>query len=386
LIDDAHLNAVKAVVESVPVTDYFSLQKKIVKGATKMPNRVFRLFRMRSHLTTAVAVVLFTLSATQQLTHGATPFYEGKTIRIIVGTSPGGGYDTYTRLIARHLSNYIPGKPSIIVDNMPGAGGLLSANHLFKVAKPDGLTVGHFVGGQFLQQLLGKPGIEFDALKFEYVGVPAQDDFIFGVAKATGITSVEQWLASKTLVKFGGIAVGDGTYDVPKVAEFALGLPIQVVSGYKGTAPIRLAFNSGEVSGVTNSWQSLRSTWRKELETGEVIIVLQLGAKAHPDLPKVPLAVNLARTDEARKIILAVAQAHGAAVRPYVMPPGTPKDRVAILRTSFMETVRDPELLKEAAKANLEINPGSGEDLERNVKELLRLDPALVARLKEILK
>jgi hypothetical protein len=147
-----------------------------------------------------------------------------------------------------------------------------------------------------------------------------------------------------------------------------------------------LAFNSGEVSGVTNSWQSLRSTWRKELETGEVIIVLQLGAKAHPDLPKVPLAVNLARTDEARKIILAVAQAHGAAVRPYVMPPGTPKDRVAILRTSFMETVRDPELLKEAAKANLEINPGSGEDLERNVKELLRLDPALVARLKEILK
>jgi tripartite-type tricarboxylate transporter receptor subunit TctC len=386
LIDDAHLNAVKAVVESVPVTDYFSLQKKIVKGATKMPNRVFRLFRMRSHLTTAVAVVLFTLSATQQLTHGATPFYEGKTIRIIVGTSPGGGYDTYTRLIARHLSNYIPGKPSIIVDNMPGAGGLLSANHLFKVAKPDGLTVGHFVGGQFLQQLLGKPGIEFDALKFEYVGVPAQDDFIFGVAKATGITSVEQWLASKTLVKFGGIAVGDGTYDVPKVAEFALGLPIQVVSGYKGTAPIRLAFNSGEVSGVTNSWQSLRSTWRKELETGEVIIVLQLGAKAHPDLPKVPLAVNLARTDEARKIILAVAQAHGAAVRPYVMPPGTPKDRVAILRSSFMETVRDPELLKEAAKANLEINPGSGEDLERNVKELLRLDPALVARLKEILK
>jgi tripartite-type tricarboxylate transporter receptor subunit TctC len=351
-----------------------------------MPNKVFSRSQIWSCLTTAFAVLSIALGTSAQLARAAAPFYEGKTIRIIVGTSPGGGYDTYTRLIARHLSNHIPGKPSIIVDNMPGAGGLLSANHLFKVAKPDGLTVGHFVGGQFLQQLLGKPGIEFDALKFEYVGVPAQDDFIFGVAKSTGIASVEQWLASKTLVKFGGIAVGDGTYDVPKVAEFALGLPIQVVSGYKGTAPIRLAFNSGEVSGVTNSWQSLRSTWRKELETGEVIIVLQLGAKAHPDLPKVPLAVNLARTDEARKIILAVAQAHGAAVRPYVMPPGTPKDRVAILRTSFMETVRDPELLKEAAKANLEINPGSGEDLERNVKELLRLDPALVARLKEILK
>ena len=130
-----------------------------------------------------------------------------------------------------------------------------------------------------------------------------------------------------------------------KVAEVALGLPIQVVSGYKGTAPIRLAFNSDEVGGLSNSWQSFRSTWRKELDNGEVIIVLQLSAKPHPDLPKVPLAMNLAKTDEARKLIQAVAQAHGAAVRPYVLPPGTPKDRVEILRKAFMETVKDPELL-----------------------------------------
>jgi tripartite-type tricarboxylate transporter receptor subunit TctC len=351
-----------------------------------MQNRAFRCSPVRLRLVTAFAVLFIALGVSAQLAHSAAAFYEGKTIRIIVGTSPGGGYDTYTRLIARHFSKYIPGKPTIIVDNMPGAGGLVSANHLFKVAKPDGLTIGHFVGGQFLQQLLGKPGIEFDALKFEYVGVPAQDNFVFGVAKTTGITGIEQWLASKTAVKFGAIAAGDGTYDIPKVAEVALGLPIQIVSGYKGTAPIRLAFNSGEVGGLSNSWQSFRSTWRKELETGDVIMVLQISEKPHPDLPKVPLAINQARTDEARRLLLVVAQAHGAAVRPYVLPPGTPKDRVEVLRTSFMEAVRDPELLKEAAKANLEINPGSGEDLERNVKELLRLDPALVTRLKEILK
>ena len=339
-----------------------------------------------SRLRAVLAVLLIALGASAQFAHSAAPFYEGKTIRIIVGTSPGGGYDTYTRLIARHFGKYIPGKPTIIVDNMPGAGGLVSANHLFKVAKPDGLTIGHFVGGQFLQQLLGRPGIEFDALKFEYVGVPAQDHFVFGVAKTTGITDIEQWLASKSEVKFGAIAAGDGTYDIPKVAEVALGLPIQVVSGYKGTAPIRLAFNSGEVGGLSNSWQSFRATWRKELETGELRIVLQLSAKPHPDLMKVPLAMNFAKTDEARKLIQAVAQAHGAAVRPYLLPPGTPKDRVEILRRSFMEGIKDPELLKEAAKANLEINPGSGEDLERNVKDLLRLDPALVTRLKEILK
>ena len=318
--------------------------------------------------------------------HGAAPYYEGKSIRIIVGTSPGGGYDTYTRLIARHLAKHIPGSPSIIVDNMPGAGGLVSANHLFKVAKPDGLTIGHCVGGQFLQQLLGKPGIEFDALKFEYIGVPAQDNFVFGISKATGISNMEQFLTAKSPVKFGAIAAGDGTYDTAKVAEVVLNLPIQVVSGYKGTAPIRLAFNSGEVGGLSNSWQSFRSTWRKELDNDEMSIVLQLSAKPHADLAKVPLAGNLAKSDDARKLIQAVAQAHGAAVRPYVLPPGTPKDRVETLRKAFLETVKDPELLSEAAKANLEFNPGSGEELERNVRDLLRLDPALVSRLKDILK
>jgi tripartite-type tricarboxylate transporter receptor subunit TctC len=348
-----------------------------------MPNRVLKKLVL---VPTALVLLSVVIGASGQPAYSAAPFYEGKAVRMIVGTAPGGGYDTYTRLIARHFGKYIPGSPTIIVDNMPGAGGLVAANHLFKVAKPDGLTVGHFVGGQFLQQLIGKPGIEFDAIKFEYIGVPAQDDFVFGVANTIGITSMEQWLASNTAVKFGAIAGGDGTYDTAKVIEVALGLPIQIVSGYKGTAPIRLAFNSGEVGGLSNSWQSFRSTWRKELETGEVVLVLQLSAKSHPDLPKVPLAMNLAKTDEARKLIQAVTQAHGAAVRPYVLPPGTPKDRVEILRKAFMETVKDPELLNEASKANLEINPGSGEELERNVKDLLRLEPALVARLKEILK
>ena len=155
-----------------------------------MPNRV--LIKWPACADSVSSSCRVVIAASGQRAYSAAPFYEGKAIRIIVGTAPGGGYDTYTRLIARHFEKYIPGSPTIIVDNMPGAGGLVSANHLFNPEKPDGLTVGHFVGGQFLQQLLGKPGIEFDAAKFEYIGVPAQDNFVFGVAKTTGITGVEQ--------------------------------------------------------------------------------------------------------------------------------------------------------------------------------------------------
>ena len=332
-------------------------------------------------LCSAVAALLLSSSA-----QAAAPFYDGKAIRIIVGTAPGGGYDTYTRLVARHFGKHIPGNPIVIVDNMPGAGGLLSANYMYRVAKPDGLTIGHFVGGQFLQQLLGRPGIEFDARRFEYIGVPAQDNFVFVVAKSLGIGSMEQWMSSKSPIKFGAIAPGDGTYDVPKVIEATLGVPIQIVTGYKGTAPIRLAFNSNEVAGLSNSWQSLKSTWTKELENNEVVLLAQMTTKAHADLPKVPLTISFAKNDEARKLIIAVAQSHGAAVRPYLLPPGTPKPLVETLRKGFMAAVRDPELLAEANRARLEINPASGEDLERNVKELMLLDQPLVARLRDILK
>ena len=333
--------------------------------------------------TFGILAVLVFLAHTAQ---AGAPYYEGKTIRIIVGTSPGGGYDTYTRLLGRHFGKHIPGNPTIVVDNMPGAAGLLCANHLFRIAKPDGLTIGHFVGGQFLQQLLGRPGIEFDARRFEYIGVPAQDNYVFGVSKALGINTMEQWMASKTAVKFGTVAPGDGTYDTPKIMEATLGLPMQIVTGYKGTAPIRLAFNGGEVTGVSNSWQSFKSTWAKELGSGEVVLLVQMSSTPHADLPKLPVATSFAKTEEAKKLIQAVGQTHGAAVRPYVLPPGTRKEQVEILRKAFMETVKDSEFLSEANKARLEINPASGEELERNVKDLFRLDPPLVARLKEILK
>jgi len=314
------------------------------------------------------------------------PFYRGKTVRIIVGASAGGGYDTYSRTIARHMGKHIPGNPVFVVDNMPGAGFLISANYMYRVAKADGLTVGHFIGGLFLQQLLGKPGIEFDARKFEYIGVPAQDNYVLGINKSTGITGMDQWLSSKSVVKLGGVGAGSATDDIPKVLAATIALPMQLVSGYKGTADVRLAFDGGEVTGICNSWESFKSTWRKELDAGELVLVLQNVAKPHPELPKIPLAINYAKTDEAQRLIRALVHSVGPTARPYLLPPGTPKDRVQILRKAFIETMKDPEFLADATKAKLDINPLDGAELERNVREVFNLDKALIPRAKEILK
>jgi tripartite-type tricarboxylate transporter receptor subunit TctC len=313
-------------------------------------------------------------------------FYRGKTVRIIVGASAGGGYDTYSRTLARHMGRHIPGNPTLVVDNMPGAGFLISANHMYKVAKPDGLTIGHFIGGLFLQQLLGKPGIEFDARRFEYMGVPAQDNYMLGVHKSTGVTSIEQWLSAKTMIKFGGVGVGSATDDIPKVLGAAIGLPFQLVSGYKGTADVRLAFNSGEINGICNSWESFKATWSKEHSGGELVIVLQNVAKPHPDQPKLPLAINYAKTEEGQKLIKALVHSVGPTARPYVLPPKTPKDRVQILRKAFIDTMKDGEFLADASKARLDINPLEGAELEKNVMEVFNLDPKLIPRAKEILK
>jgi tripartite-type tricarboxylate transporter receptor subunit TctC len=312
-------------------------------------------------------------------------FFRGKTIRIIVGFSAGGGYDIYARAIARHMGNHIPGNPVVVVENMPGAASMISANHVYKVAKPDGLTIGHFIGGLFLQQVLGRPGVEFDARRFEHLGVPIRDTYCIGLTKASGITSLESWLAAKAPVKIGGTAPGSATDDIPAVLQAALGLPLQVVSGYKGTADIRLAADSGEVAGFSTGWESFKSTWRKALDSGEAFIAVQAVAKPHPELPNVPLAINYAKSAEAKKLIQVGAHDPGTLARPFVLPPGTPKERVQTLRKAFMDTLKDPEFLAEAKKSNLDINPLPGDEIARTVESLFKIEAPLVDRLKKIL-
>jgi tripartite-type tricarboxylate transporter receptor subunit TctC len=315
----------------------------------------------------------------------AQSFFEGKTIRIIVGLAAGGGFDTYARVLARHLGKQIPGNLSIVVENMTGAGSLISANHLYKVAKPDGLTVGHFNGILLMGQVLGQPGVEFDARKFEFVGAAAKEDVACGVTKASGITSIEKWMAAKTPVKLGGVAPGASPDNTARILRSALGLPIQVVTGFKGTSEIRLAADGGELAGSCWAWDSMKATWRAALDSGEVVVVLQGVPKAFPDLPSVPLAISLAKTDEGRRLIEVGIHHAGAFARPFALPPGTPKERVQTWRRAFEETLKDKAFLAEMEKARLGLAPVTGEELEKMVGDLFTLDAELRAKLKEIL-
>jgi len=316
----------------------------------------------------------------------ADDFYKGKTVRIVVGFSAGGGFDTYARAISRHMGKHIAGQPAIVVENMTGAGSLIAANHVYKVAKPDGLTIGHFIGGLFLGQVLGQKGIEFDARKFEYIGAPITDHVVCAMTKASGITSVEKWMASKTPVKMGGIAPGTSTPDnATRIIKAALGLPIQLVTGYKGTADVRLAAESGEVSGGCWGWDSVKTTWRKAIDSGEAVVVLQANRKIHPDLPQIPQAIKLAKSEEARKLLEVGIHADSDIVRTYTLPPGTPKDRVQVLRKAFDDTLKDAEFLADAKKSNLSVDPVPVDELERDIGALFKLDSGLISKLKDIL-
>lgn len=313
------------------------------------------------------------------------PFYKGKTIRLIVAFSPGGGFDTYSRAIARHMGRHIPGSPTIIVENMTGAGGIIQANYMYLQARPDGLTIGNNIGGLILQQIMGARGIEFDGRRFEYIGAPAVDHPVCALTKASGVASIEQWFAAKEPLRLGGVGPGGTASDVARILQASLGLPIKVVDGYKGTSDIRLAAESGEVAGGCWAWESIKTTWRKGIETAEVRVVVQAMSKKHPDLPEVSLAMDFAKTEEGRRLLKHGVYDIATITRPYFLPPGTPRERVEILRRAFMDTLKDPEFLADGKKATLEIDPVTGAEMDKIIADLFRLEPRLVTRLKEVL-
>ena len=314
----------------------------------------------------------------------AQDFYSGKTIRFVVGYSPGGSFDLYTRVIARHFSKHVPGNPATIVENMTGAGGIIAANHLYNVAKPDGLTIGAWAAPLVLQQIMGNEAVKFDTRKFGYLGVPSPYDTVCTFNDKSGIADMKDWLTAKRPMKISSIGPGTSTSDIPKLLKAALKLPLDVIEGYKGGADARLAVESGEVDGYCGSWQTVETVWRSAYESGKIHAVLQATLKPHPKYKQVPLAMNYAKSDLARQLVTVADSAHGAQF-PYTVPPGLPADRLELLQAAFVNTLKDADFLAEAKKSKLDIEVIDGPAIARKLRGLFDLQPGVVAQMKEVL-
>jgi tripartite-type tricarboxylate transporter receptor subunit TctC len=263
---------------------------------------------------------------------------------------------------------------------------MIAANYVYNQAKPDGLTIGNWIGGLILQQALGAKGIAFDAAKFEWVGAPVRINNICAFTRKSGITGLEKWKESKTLVKIGSEAAGSTTADIPRLLMKYTRLPIQLIEGYKGVADVRLAAEAGEVAGFCSSWEGTKASWRNVLESNEGAVILQAVSKPHPDLPKVPLAIDQIQSKEGRDLFnLVVHEVGGTINRLYSLPPGTPTDRVKTLQKAFQDTLKDPEFLAEAKKARLDIDPLSGEEIEKAVAQTKSIPAATIAKLKDVI-
>jgi tripartite-type tricarboxylate transporter receptor subunit TctC len=340
---------------------------------------------MKKFLCSAVAVIVG-MALIPSATLGAAPFFEGKTIRVMVGVSAGGGFDNEARILARHMPKYIPGKPTIIVENVTGAGGLICANQLYKATEPDGLTFAHFNGGFLFSQALEQPGIEFDARKFGYLGSVAMENAVLWVTKASGIKTIDEFMASKTPVKLGGTGIGAYAPDaIIKIWKAVSPMPIQFVTPYKGGAEVRLAAEGGELAGSVLSWDAMKSAWKNRFDSGDAIVLMQAVAKPRPDLPKVPTDMLLAKTDEARQLIEVGVHLNNVFARPFILGPGIPKDRVEILRTAFDQTMKDKDFIAECEKVKLPVDSVSGDELEKAVMGAFKTPKPILEKLKEVI-
>jgi len=315
-------------------------------------------------------------------------FYRNKTIRIVVGFSAGGGYDQYSRLIARHLSKYIPGNPTIIVDNMAGAGSIIAANHTFNAAPKDGTMIGNISGPIILEQLFGNPAVQFDLAKFRYLAVPVSESYVMVVTRKPGVTKFDEVVGPKAKqVVFGGIP-GSTVEHAPVLVRDILGANIKLVLGYKGTADVRMAIEGGEVEGFFNSWTSLKITSFDKIKSGEWLLLAQLAERPIKDLivPNVPTIPMITKTTEQNLLLKYGTSTPNDFGKVYVLPPGALADRAAALENAFAKAFTDKELLADAEKGKLEIDPMFGEDIHRLVVEFLSMSPELKGKLQGALK
>lgn len=343
-----------------------------------------RLFRHAWSASAFIAALLAAPAAMAQ--DSVADFYKGKSLTMVIGLSAGGGYDIYARVIGKHMARLLPGKPDFVPRNMTGAGGLLSANHIYNVAPKDGTTIGAPQRGVPFEPLTGGDGAkaQFDPLKFNWIGSANSETSVAVAWHTTGIKTYQD-LFTKEII-FAGTGAGTESVTMPYVLSNVLGFKVKVIAGYPGGSEMDLAMERGEVGGRgTFSWTSFKARQMHLLTEGKVAILYQQSLEKHPDLPNVPLALDLAKNPADRQLLelIMIPLLFG---RPYMAPPDVPVERVAALRKAFDDAMLDKDFMAEANKAKLEIEPVDGKKMEELLKKAYATPKELVARLAEVSK
>jgi tripartite-type tricarboxylate transporter receptor subunit TctC len=308
-------------------------------------------------------------------------FYKGKDLTLVISSSPGGGYDLYARLIARSLGKHISGTPNVVAQNMPGAGGLTAANYLYNIALKDGSVIGALQNTVPFEPILGNKAAQFDPLKFNWLGSPNTEIGLLLLWHTAKANTIEDTRTIETVVGTSGTASTPAFY--ARVLNTVFNTKLKMVGGYPGQIEAFLAIERGELDGYPSTfWSSLKATKPEWIKDNKVKILVQYGRKPHPELPKVPVARELA-TNDADRALLDVSMAPLEAGRPYLAPPNVPAERVAALRKALMDTFKDKEFLDAAAKANLEVDadPKSGEAIAALLTETYNAPEAAKARM-----
>jgi tripartite-type tricarboxylate transporter receptor subunit TctC len=338
---------------------------------------------MKRKLWLPIAVVAaFFLTVTGLSQSSADDFFKGKTMRFVCGAAPGGGYDLSARMIGRHMSKHIPGNPTIIVDNMTGAGHRVAANYTFNRAEPDGLTLGVWNFGLVLYQALGDKSLRLDPRKLGWVGAPTVGTPVCAMMGHSGLKTFKDVMASSDEIKVAGTGAGTTYEDLPKILNLTLKTKFKVVSGYDGTGPSLVAMRSKEVQGACWTWESMKSRARSMLDAkGDDKLIPFLIHRGWPDpeVKDLPVIPDLLKGED-----LAIYKSWAAtyeAQRPFILPPGVPRERLQLLRKAFADTMKDPEFLAEAKKSKFDTTYVSGEEIEKYTKEILAMGPQTKEKL-----
>ena len=328
-------------------------------------------------------ILAFGLLGSMALSAHADPvadFYRGKTMEMVVPTSPGGDYDLRARLVARHIGRFIPGNPSVTVRNMPGGLGVAAANYLARIAPRDGTVLHAIFQNMPVLQAIGTTGVEFDVRKFGWIGNTTNSPNVINAWHTTGIKTIQDVMQRELVVGAPGAA--STSYIYPAALNQLAGTKFRIVTGYPGGNDVNLAMEKGEVGGRgSNSWASWKSGHPHWLAEGKVIILVQIGLQRAPDLPNVPLMSELAKNDEDRQVLTFMSADMGIS-RAFVTTPDVPADRMAALRRAFDQMVKDPEFLAEAGKTKMDISPSSGEEAQKVAESMLNMPPKIIQRAK----